>query len=70
MKKAMTFALAALMAASSCMAAGAEELNVPESADYKVALVIAGTLGDKSFYDSANEGLTKLAEEVDGFEFK
>ena len=38
---------------------------------YKVALVISGTLGDKSFYDSANEGLTRLKEELgDGFEFK
>lgn len=39
---------------------------------YKVALVIAGTLGDKSFYDSANEGLTKLKEELgaEKFDFK
>ena len=58
------------MIAGSCMVAGAEELNVPESTDYKVALVIAGTLGDKSFYDSANEGLQKLADEIEGFEFK
>ena len=73
MKKATMFATAALMTASmlagTCVA-GAEELNVPESTDYKVALVIAGTLGDKSFYDSANEGLTRLSEEIEGFEFK
>lgn len=38
---------------------------------YKAALVIAGTLGDKSFYDSANEGLERLKEELgDSFEFK
>ncbi len=38
---------------------------------YKAALVIAGTLGDKSFYDSANEGLERLEEELgDSFEFK
>ena len=70
MKKTMALAMAALMTASCFATAGAEELNVPESADYKVALVIAGTLGDKSFYDSANEGLTRLSEEIDGFEFK
>ncbi len=73
MKKATMFATAALMTASmlagTCVA-GAEELNVPESTDYKVALVIAGTLGDKSFYDSANEGLARLSEAIDGFEFK
>lgn len=39
---------------------------------YKVALVIAGTLGDKSFYDSADEGLAKLKEELgaDKFDYK
>ena len=39
---------------------------------YKAALLINGTLGDKSFYDSANEGLTKLQEELgeDKFTFK
>ncbi len=29
----------------------------------KVAMVVAGTLGDRSFYDSGNEGLTQAAEE-------
>ena len=38
---------------------------------YKVALLIAGTLGDKSFWDSANEGLSQLKNELgDGFDYK
>ena len=30
----------------------------------KVGMVVAGTLGDRSFYDSGNEGLTQAAEEL------
>lgn len=39
---------------------------------YKAALLLNGTLGDKSFYDSANEGLTRLKDELgaDVFDFK
>ena len=39
---------------------------------YKAALLLNGTLGDKSFYDSANEGLTRLRDELgaDTFDFK
>lgn len=39
---------------------------------YKAALLLNGTLGDKSFYDSANEGLTRLRDELgaDVFDFK
>lgn len=39
---------------------------------YKAALLLNGTLGDKSFYDSANDGLTRLKEELgaDVFDFK
>lgn len=39
---------------------------------YRAALLLNGTLGDKSFYDSANEGLTRLKEELgaDAFDFK
>ena len=39
---------------------------------YKVALLLNGNLGDKSFYDSANSGLEKLKEELgaDKFDFK
>ncbi|MCI8995472.1 MAG: BMP family ABC transporter substrate-binding protein [Lachnospiraceae bacterium] len=39
---------------------------------YKAALLLNGNLGDKSFYDSANEGLTRLRDELgaDVFDFK
>lgn len=51
--------------------AGAE--GAGEAADtYKAAFLINGNLGDKSFYDSANEGLTRLRDELgaDVFDFK
>ena len=37
---------------------------IPAMADdnLSVAIVVAGSLGDRSFYDSANEGLTRLVE--------
>ena len=31
---------------------------------YKAALLVPGTLGDKSFWDSSNEGLQKLKDEL------
>ncbi|MDO5345154.1 MAG: BMP family ABC transporter substrate-binding protein, partial [Lachnospiraceae bacterium] len=39
---------------------------------YKAALLVPGTLGDKSFWDSSNSGLTALKEELgeDAFDFK
>lgn len=59
---------------STGSSAGTENTDVAETGGdtYKVALIIAGTLGDKSFYDSANEGLQKLQDELgeDAFEFK
>ena len=38
---------------------------------YKAAVLVPGTLGDKSFWDSANEGLTALRDELgsDVFDF-
>lgn len=70
MKKKM---MAATLTAAMVLSMGA--VSVPVMADdepYKAALLINGTLGDKSFYDSANEGLTKLQEELgeDKFTFK
>ena len=32
--------------------------------EYKAAVLVPGTLGDKSFWDSANEGLTALRDEL------
>ncbi len=39
---------------------------------YKAALLLNGNLGDKSFFDSSNAGLTKLRDELgkDKFDFK
>ncbi|MEG0988798.1 MAG: BMP family ABC transporter substrate-binding protein [Clostridium sp.] len=50
----------------------AEEAKTEAGKCYKAALLINGNLGDKSFYDSANEGLTKLKDELgaDAFDFK
>lgn len=54
---------------------GAEEGNKKEGEGgkpYKAALLINGTLGDKSFFDSASDGLVRLQEELgeDKFDFK
>ena len=65
--------LSTAMAAAMVVSAGAVTVPVyAEDEPYKAALLINGTLGDKSFYDSANEGLTKLQEELgeDKFTFK
>ncbi len=61
---------------SAAMAVSMGVVTIPVHAEdgepYKAALLLNGTLGDKSFYDSANEGLTKLQEELgeDKFTFK
>ena len=85
MKKALAFALSLAMVFSMTGCGKKEkETEAPKATTteaatekttsdevYKVALVIAGVLGDKSFYDSSNEGLEALKEELgDGFEFK
>lgn len=74
MKKALAIALSLSMVFGS-VAFGAEKQNAVKTKDgepYKAALLLNGTLGDKSFYDSANEGLTALQEELgeDVFTFK
>lgn len=38
--------------------------SVGQAAPVKVAMVVAGTLGDRSFYDSGNEGLMRAAKEL------
>ena len=40
-----------------------------QAAPLKVAMVVAGTLGDRSFYDSGNEGITQAVKEL-GIEAK
>lgn len=50
----------------------ATETPVADAKLYKAALLLNGTLGDKSFFDSANEGLQKLKDELgaEKFDFK
>ena len=76
MKKALVLAVAGVMAFSmlGCAPAKVETENVEKTtADgaYKAAVLVPGTLGDKSFWDSANEGLTALRDELgsDVFDF-
>ena len=49
-----------------------DDAAAPTGETYRAALLLNGTLGDKSFYDSANEGLTRLRDELgaDVFDFK
>ena len=58
--------------AGTTSAKGNEAAKAEASGDvYKAVYLATGTLGDKSFHDSANEGLQKLKDELgDGFEFK
>ena len=57
MKKLVSLFLALVMMFSMAV--------IPAMADgLSVAVVVAGTLGDRSFYDSANEGLNRLVAEL------
>lgn len=66
--------LAAVLSASMVASMGVVTAPVyaEEGEPYKAALLLNGTLGDKSFFDSANAGLTALQEELgeDKFTFK
>lgn len=65
MKKFIALALAALMALWMLAGCGSSETgdsgNTTE--ELTVALVVADTFGDRSFYDSSKEGCDRLAEE-------
>lgn len=55
--------------ATGSVPAGSGSLTVPEVP--KVCLLITGNLGDRAFFDSANEGLERLKSELgDGIETK
>ena len=56
MRKILTVFLSALLLLSLALSASAAPL--------KVAVVVAGGLGDKSFYDSSNAGLRKAIQEL------
>ncbi|HJB15391.1 MAG TPA: BMP family ABC transporter substrate-binding protein [Candidatus Blautia excrementipullorum] len=67
--------LAAALSMAMALSLGVSTVPVMAEDDgepYKAALLLNGTLGDKSFYDSANAGLTALQEELgeDVFTFK
>ena len=57
MKKFLSFVLAVTLLAGLTAFASADAAKTTPS----IAIVVAGSLGDRSFYDSANEGLTQLA---------
>ncbi len=61
MKKLLSFLLCAAMILTLCLSAMGEADNA--SGGLRVALCIAETLGDLGFYDSANEGLSRLVED-------
>ena len=69
-KRMLAVALSASMVAS--MGVVTLPVHAEEGEPYKAALLLNGTLGDKSFFDSANAGLTALQEELgeDKFTFK
>ena len=58
MKKLIAILLAALLLLG--MFAGCKKNNTPDGEALTVALVIAGTFGDRSFYDSSKEGANRL----------
>lgn len=70
MKRALSLILVVVMVLS--LAACAEKPGAQQGETYKAALLLNGTLGDKSFFDSANEGLEKLRTELgkEVFDFK
>lgn len=69
-KKYLSALLAALLMVT--LSACGAPAQTADGEPYRAALLITGTLGDKSFYDSANEGLTRLRDELgeDVFDFK
>ncbi len=68
----MIFSLAACAKQETPAPSGDKPAEETPAKPYKAALLLNGTLGDKSFFDSANEGLQKLKDEVgaDVFDFK
>ncbi len=57
MKKHVLF-LAVFAMVAGCL------VSTVQADDLKVAMVVAGTLGDRSFYDSGNEGIVRAADKL------
>jgi basic membrane protein A and related proteins len=64
MKKLLAFALCLFMAAGMVFAGGAAEETAKDDDVLKVVLLLNGTLGDKSFFDSADNGMKMLKAEL------
>ncbi len=43
---------------------GCKDSDKPDASDLKLALVVAGQFGDRSFYDSSKEGVDRLAKDL------
>lgn len=70
MKKRLALLLVFVLAMSSLLVGcGKGEGEETKGEAEKVALVVAGGLGDRSFYDSSHEGVEKAKEEL-GVEYK
>lgn len=63
MKKIIALALSVLMVLGMLTACGSTSDGKNDTDGLTVALVVAGTFGDRSFYDSSNEGVTRLEAE-------
>lgn len=68
---ALTLVFAVFLTGCSSEETSGDDTTTPagEEATLKVGLVLAGGLGDRSFYDSANEGVEKAHEDL-GIEYK
>ena len=65
MKKTLAMLLVTVMVLSLMLLSGcqSEEAQTPES-DTSLALVVAGSFGDRSFYDSSKEGAERLEKDL------
>ena len=43
---------------------GCKKDDKPDASNLKLALVVAGQFGDRSFYDSSKEGVDRLAKDL------
>lgn len=63
MKKIIALVLCAVLCVGLLCACGEKQTNGGTNSDLTLALVVAGTFGDRSFYDSSKEGCDALAKE-------